>query len=137
MTEPVADPAIMAISVVSLGYAAKRAGSVKPRHRPPASNQRCSDGDMDSPRLQLLEVSDWRQTKCVRFELNVLSDPAVMSGLAWRVRLLSKQHNSTDRRLSSTTKLNVRCDLAKSPATVHVERSHKANALHWLLIACR
>jgi hypothetical protein len=49
----------------------------------------------------------------------------VMSGLAWRVLLLSKQHNSTDRRLSSTTKLNVRCDLAKTPATVHVERSTK------------
>ena len=40
VTEPVADPAIMAIRVDNLDCATERAGPAKPRHRPPASNQR-------------------------------------------------------------------------------------------------
>ena len=43
---------------------------------------------MDSQRPQLLEASDWRQLKCVRFEAHFLRDPAVMSGRARRVSLL-------------------------------------------------
>ena len=38
--EPVADPAVMAIRVDSLDCAAEHAGSAKPKHSPPASNQR-------------------------------------------------------------------------------------------------
>ena len=120
MTKPVADPAIMAIRVDSLDCAAEHAGLPKPKHSLPASNQRslkmrdicCGDRDMDSQRLQLLDASVRRQPKCVRFELNFLSGPEVMSGLAWWVSLLSEQHNSTIRRLRLTTKLDVRCSLA-------------------------
>ena len=93
----------MAIRVDSLGCAAEHAGSAKPRHRLPASNQCslnlrkncCSDRDMDSPRLQLLQSSDQRQFKCIRFEPTFLGDHAVMSGLAWRVLFLSKQPEPT------------------------------------------
>ena len=38
--ESVADPAVMAIRVDSLDCAADHAGSAKPKHSPPASNQR-------------------------------------------------------------------------------------------------
>ena len=40
MTEPVADPAIMAIRVDSLDCAAEHAGSAEHKDSPPASNQR-------------------------------------------------------------------------------------------------
>ena len=91
VTEPVADPAMMAIRVDNLSWAAERAGSDKPKHGPPVLNQRslkiarkvcCSDSDMDSRRLQLLETSERRQLKCVRFEPNFHGGPAVMSDLA-------------------------------------------------------
>jgi len=40
VTEPVADPAMMAIRVDNLSWAAERAGSDKPKHGPPVLNQR-------------------------------------------------------------------------------------------------
>ena len=40
VTEPVADPAMMAIRVDNLDCAAERAGSHKSKHGPPVSNQR-------------------------------------------------------------------------------------------------
>ena len=39
-SEPVADPAMMAIRVDNLSWAAERAGSDKPKHGPPVLNQR-------------------------------------------------------------------------------------------------
>ena len=39
-TEPVADPAMMAIRVDNLSWAAERAGFDKPKHGPPVLNQR-------------------------------------------------------------------------------------------------
>ena len=40
VTEPVADPAMMAIRVDNLSWAAERAGPDKPKHGPPVLNQR-------------------------------------------------------------------------------------------------
>ena len=40
VTEPVADPAMMAIRVDNLSWPAEHAGSDKPKHGPPASTQR-------------------------------------------------------------------------------------------------
>ena len=90
MIEPVADPAVMAIRVDSLDCAAEYAGSAKPKHPPLRQTSAryklrkicCSDRDMDSPRLQLLQASVQRQPKCVRFEPNFVGDHAVMIGLA-------------------------------------------------------
>ena len=95
VTEPVADLAMMAIRVDNLSWAAEHAGSDKPKHGPPASNQRSlkiAEDLLQRSRHGLSNVSKATaaigkrsasiQVRSVRFEPTFLGDHAVMSGLA-------------------------------------------------------